>query len=108
MILPSPELDKRLQHRYQQLVQEHLGQAKKTSAGPRPLPSDTTAFAATQAAWRFYHNRRVTLPRLVQPLEDFAHSAAAKDCQDYLLMVHDWSHLDYVGHTSKEDRLCGA
>jgi Transposase DDE domain len=107
MTLPSPELDKRLQHRYQQLVQEHLGQAKTTSAGPRPLPSDTTAFAATQAAWRFYRNPRLNLPRLVQPLVDFAHTATAKDCQDYLLMVHDWSHVDYVGHHSKQDRLFG-
>jgi hypothetical protein len=106
MILPH-NLDLRLKNRYQQLVQEHLGQAKVTSAGLRPLPTETTAFASTQAAWRFYRNPRVTLPQLTQPLLDCVHTAARQDCQQYLLMVHDWSHLDYVGHHSKRDRLTG-
>jgi hypothetical protein len=101
-------LDPRLQRRYQQLVQEHLGQAKATSAGLRPLPTETTAFASTQAAWRFWRNRRVTLPHLTQPLLDCVHTAAQQDCLQYLLVVHDWSHLDYVGHHSKGDRLTGA
>jgi hypothetical protein len=100
-------MDLRLQKRYQQLVQEHLGQAKATAAGLRPLPTETSAFASTQAAWRFWRNPRVTLPHLMQPLLDCVQTAASQDCLQYLLMVHDWSHLDYVGHHSKRDRLTG-
>jgi hypothetical protein len=100
-------LEKRLQDRYQQLVQEHLGQAKATAAGLRPLPTATAAFAATQAAWRFWRNRRVTLPHLAQPPLDCARAAVRQECQRYALVVHDWSHLDYAGHLSKRDRLAG-
>jgi hypothetical protein len=101
-------LDKRLQKRYRKLVQQHTGQAKATAAGPRPLPAPTQAFAATQAAWRFWHNDRVTLPQLLQPLLTYAHEATARACQRSVLMVHDWSHLDYATHTRKTDCLRGA
>ena len=97
-----------MRRRYQKLVEGHSGQAKATAAGPRPLPAPTQAFAATQAAWRFWRNPRVTLPALAQPLLDCARDAAAAACQDYALVVHDWSHLDYATHTSKHDRRQGA
>lgn len=96
-----------MQRRYQQLVQEHTGQAKATAAGPRPLPAQTAAFAATQAAWRFWHNPHVTLPQLAQPLLDHARDAAAQECRRYVLMVHDWSRLNYAAHTRKGDCLRG-
>jgi len=96
-----------LQARYRKLVEGHSGQAKATAAGPRPLPAPTQAFAATQAAWRFWRNPRVTLPALAQPLLDGARDATAA-CQDYALVVHDWSHLDYASHTRKRDCLQGA
>ena len=40
------------------------------AAGVKSLPSTKTAFAATQAAWRFLNNDRVTLPALVEPLRE--------------------------------------
>ena len=108
MIPAPPELSETLQARYRKLVQGHSGQAKATAAGPRPLPAPTKPFAATQAAWRFWRNPRVTLPALAQPLLDCARDAAAEACQDYALVVHDWSHLDYATHTAKHDRRQGA
>jgi hypothetical protein len=107
-MLPTPiDLGKYLQRRYQRLVEEHSGQAKPTAAGPRTLPAQTEAFAATQAAWRFWHNPRVTLPSLIQPLLAHANSAVTLVCQRYALVVHDWTHLNYIKHTGKKDRLQG-
>jgi hypothetical protein len=93
----------RLQRRYQQLVEEHLGAASPLAAGLRRLPTAPSAFAATQAAWRFFHNPRLTLPQLGQPLLEAA-TAAAPSCARFALVVHDWSHLDYASHSGKTDR----
>jgi hypothetical protein len=108
-MIPTPAgLSKTLQARYQKLVAGHTGHAQATAAGPRLLPAATEAFAATQAAWRFWRNPHVTLPALAQPLLDGARDAVATACQRYALVVHDWSHLDFASHPSKHDRLRGA
>jgi hypothetical protein len=98
-------LEPRLQRRYRQLVQEHLAVTEALAAGPRALPGLAQAFASTQAAWRFYANDRVTLPRLAQPLLAHARAAVADGCDAYALVVHDWSQLHYNGHARKRDRL---
>jgi hypothetical protein len=43
------------------------------------LPRGTDAFAATMAAWRFYHNERVRLDRLVQPLIEHVRSSQDRE-----------------------------
>jgi hypothetical protein len=101
----SLPVEPRLQKRYQRLVAEHLGQAETVAPGPRLLPGPAAAFAATQAAWRFYHNPTITPQALAQPLLDVARAAVARDCTDYVLAVHDWSDLTYRTHTSKHDCL---
>jgi len=99
-----PPLEPRLQRRYQQLVQEHLQLSQSVAAGLNALPGTGSSFASTQAAWRFYQNESVSLPALVQPLlEQARHSAGA--CQEYGLIVHDWSLLNYHWHASKADRI---
>jgi hypothetical protein len=98
-------VDPRLQQRYQRLVQEHTGSAQPTAAGPRTLPSPAPAKAHTQAAWRFFHNRRLRLPQLMQPLLELAHQQTPHACAAYGLVVHDWSALDYSGHRAKKDRI---
>jgi hypothetical protein len=107
MIPRAVGLEKRLQRRYEQLVQAHCGQGKATAAGPRPLPTEAEAFAATQAAWRFWRNPRVTLPRLAQPLLAYAGQVVPQACRRYVLAVHDWSHLNYAAHAAKRDRRPG-
>jgi hypothetical protein len=99
-----PGVEERLQQRYNILVQEHTGHAHPVAAGPRHLP-DSDAKAATQAAWRFFKNPRTKTTSLAQPLLDEARRAAAAACQDFALIMGDWSHLDYSTHTDKFDRV---
>jgi hypothetical protein len=100
-----PPLEPRLQRRYQQLVQEHLQLSQSVAAGLNALPGTGSSFASTQAAWRFYQNENVSLPALVQPLLEQARHSAAAACQEYGLIVHDWSLLNYHRHASKADRI---
>jgi hypothetical protein len=102
-----PEVEKRLQDRYQQLVHEHLGHAHAGASGPRILPNQSSTKAAAQAAWRFYDNPRTTFPRLARPLLQAAIDMAPRLCRDFALVAIDWSWLDYRDHPSKADRLAG-
>jgi hypothetical protein len=98
-------VDPRLQQRYELLVQEHTGQAHPTAPGPRLLPGTAQAKAHAHAAWRFYHNRHLSLPQLMQPLLEGARLQTEDACADYGLVVHDWSGLDYSSHSDKADRI---
>src|SRR5712691_7778373 len=104
---PVPKVEKRLKARYRQLVSEHLNQKTDCAAGAKALPAETaSAFAATQAAWRFYANQETKLPTLMGPLVAAARSALANSPSGYALVMHDLSRLDYRAHTRKQDRKC--
>jgi hypothetical protein len=103
-LLFAPPVEKRLQDRYTLLVQEHLRSAGKLTNGLGALPGVATAFASTQAAWRFYANDRVRLPSLVVPLQAAAAQALAGESPDWALVLHDRSTVKYPGHTSKTDQ----
>jgi hypothetical protein len=96
-------LDGRLQKRYLQLVAGQMNAAQQVAAGIKALPGPNRAFAATQGAWRFFANARVTLPKLVEPVRSLAREAVAESPSPYALVAHDWSKLDYAAHTSKTD-----
>lgn len=96
-------MDARLQKRYLQLVETHMNVVQAVAAGVKALPGTGRAFAATQAAWRFFANPRVTLAKLVEPLREAGRQACNESPSPYTLLVHDWSKLDYDGHTSKTD-----
>jgi hypothetical protein len=98
-------MDRRLQNRYRTLVLQQVHAAQHLAAGLHALPGAPSAFAATQAAWRFLHNPRVGLPQLVEPLREAGRQAAAASGAADLLVVHDWSFLSYPTHTSKSDRV---
>jgi hypothetical protein len=98
-----PPLDARLQKRYLHLVNGHLNVVQAIAAGIKALPGAGSAFAATQAAWRFFANERVTLAALVTPLRQLGQQSCAASESLYALIVHDWSKLDYDGHASKAD-----
>ena len=93
-----------MEKRYQQLVGESLNANDALSSGLRPLPTELTSFASTQAAWRFYKNDSVTLKKLQEPLLQAAHDNSATHCKDYALIIHDWSRLNYRNHESKRDK----
>lgn len=98
-------MEGRLQKRYTRLVKEHMHAAQSVAAGLSALPGTGRAFASTQAAWRFYANEAVSLPKLVEPLRQAGREALAESNDDFVLLVHDWSKLDYHHHHSKKDQV---
>ena len=99
-----PALERRLQGRYVTLVQSHLSAVPELAAGVRSLPALSSAFAATQAAWRFFNNERIKLSELVEPLRDVGRERTAALESDFVILIHDWSKLTYR-HASKRDRV---
>lgn len=83
---------------------EHLNSVESVAAGLRPLLGISKAFASTQAAWRFYNNKRISYEQLAAPLVASGREALAYNKGRYALIAHDWSHLDYTTHQSKRDR----
>jgi hypothetical protein len=86
------------------LVQQHARAAGTLNAGPAAPLDDASAFAATQAAWRFWQNDRVTLPLLVEPLLQVVRHWRTRNASAWALVVHDWSALSYPTHAGKKDR----
>ena len=97
-----PVKDRRLKQRYRQLVKEHAHAARRLAAGLSALPRAGNALSGVQAAWRFLQNQAVSLATLVEPLREVGRRGAAASASDYVLLVHDWSKLDY-DHASKKD-----
>jgi hypothetical protein len=98
-----PPLEKRLKSRYLILVQAHMHSVPKLAAGVASLPSVASAFAATQAAWRFFNNVRVTLSALIEPLRAVGRDRLAAAEAPFALLVHDWSKLSFASAASKRD-----
>jgi hypothetical protein len=97
-------MDARLQRRYWQLVREHMTSPQELAAGPKAALNTCQSFASTQALWRFLANPRVTLPQLVVAPRVSACRAVAESESPYILLVHDWSKLSYLNHSSKKDQ----
>lgn len=76
------------------LVDSQLHAVNKLAAGVVSLPSAGSAFAATQAAWRFHNNERVTFEALVEPLRATARQQLAGQAK-FSLLVHDWCKLSF-------------
>jgi hypothetical protein len=101
--ITPPSLEPRLKARYFALVNSHLQNAHKLAAGVRSLPSTSTAFAATQAAWRFFNNIRVTLTALIEPLRAAGRDRLDSSQRPFGLLIHDWSKLSFTFAASKGD-----
>jgi hypothetical protein len=98
-------LEKRLRERYVKLVRSHSASSNALASGPQAVPGVNQAFATTQAAYRFFHNPRISLRALAAPLIAFSRQEAARVCQRYVLVAHDWTPLSYLKHTGKKDRV---
>jgi hypothetical protein len=96
-------MDRRLQRRYVMLVRSHLHTAPELAAGVASLPSVGSAFAATQGAWRFLNNDRISLPALVEPLRDAGRSHVQNTHAAFALLVHDWCKLGFGHAADKRD-----
>jgi hypothetical protein len=91
------------------LVMSHLHGAPGLAAGVRSLPRLTTAAqAATQAAWRFLNNDRVTLPALAEPLREVGRNACRTIESPFVMLVHDWCKLSFTSPKDDEVRLTHA
>jgi len=86
------------------MVQQHVRGAQALAAGIGSLPDTRSSAAYTQAAWRFLNNERVGLAELARPLLSAAEQLLEAHCERYGLVMHDWSRLNFGGHTSKIDR----
>ncbi len=85
-------------------MQQHVRSAQALAAGIGALPDTRSSAAYTQAAWRFLNNPRVGLQELARPLLSAAVPMADAHCEDYALIMHDWSRLYFGKHTRKTDR----
>ena len=85
-------------------MQQHVRGAQALAAGIGALPDTRSSAAYTQAAWRFLNNPRVGLQELARPLLSAAASMVDAHCEDYALIMHDWSRLYFGKHTRKTDR----
>lgn len=95
--------DERLKKRWLFLVRSQMKVASPLAAGAGGLPDYNTAFAATQAAWRFYNNNRIELRELVVPLRDYARTRTEAARTPFVLVAHDWCKLSFAGHASRKD-----
>ena len=86
-------------------MQQHLSPTQSVAAGLRALPRTNKPFAATQAAWRFYQNERVTLPILAAPIIAQAKELISVYAKRYALVMHDFSDLKFTTHEHKTDRI---
>ena len=82
-----------------------MNSSTRTSPGPRGLAELGQAATASQAAWRFLNNERVTLQSLIEPLRRVGRDGCSQSESDFVLPAHDWCKLDYKSHTSKKDLL---
>jgi hypothetical protein len=91
------------------MVVGHLSPSHRVAAGlgvPLGVPPRLCRpFAAAQAAWRFYANPSVTLPRLAAPLAELARAEAPAACDARVLVALDFCPLHYGSHPSKADRV---
>ncbi len=99
------QLDLRLQTRYEKLVMANVNVTQNLSAGIKAISDGNTAFAHTQALWRFLSNERIDLPTLSEPILALAREEIPRACDDYILSIHDWSRINYRWHESKQDRV---
>lgn len=86
------------------MVCGHLSPAQQLACGIRAAPGDGSTWAATQAAYRFLNNPRVSLPALAGPLLEVARAQVPQSCGRYVLAFHDWSLGKFRRHHSKKDR----
>jgi hypothetical protein len=102
--IPLPDLEPRLQRRFQQLVLEHLGSALPLAAGPRRLLTCSPS-ASCQGACRFFANDSFSLRELTLPMLRRAAFDLLDSTSPYVLAVHDWSKLNYHHHMRKADQI---
>jgi len=76
---------------------------EQTTNGLKLLIKDVKPFAQVQASWRFLNNESVKIEDLNQPIQEALDEGIKRECEEYLLAMSDWSHIDYKHHRSKKE-----
>lgn len=77
----------------------------RATNGLKLLLHNTEPFSQVQAAWRFLNNDNATNKALFEPIWDNLQTQITKHCNQFVLAMTDWSHVDYKKHTSKKELL---
>ena len=84
------------------MVKSAINIQEKATNGLKLLLKDIKGTSQTQAVWRFLNNPVVTIKELFEPIEKTLEIEIDKQCDEYLLAISDWSHLNYKKHTRKK------
>lgn len=98
-------MEKRLRERYVKLVKAHMHASTRSAHGPRNLPSLKKSTSASQAAWRFLNNERVSLEKLVEPLRKLGQDGCSGSDSSFVLLAHDWCKLGYDSQSRRKKDL---
>ena len=85
------------------MVKSAINMQEKATNGLKLLLKDIKGSSQTQAVWRFLNNPVVTIKELFEPIEKTLEVEIEKQCDEYILAMSDWSHLDYKKHTRKKE-----
>jgi hypothetical protein len=78
---------------------------QNTASGISSAISENNSMASVMAAHRFYNNESVDIPSLNDPIIKDAVIEVNKRCNEYVLLMNDWSILDFKNHTSKKELI---
>lgn len=88
--------------RFVLLVKEHTHSVNAAVSGLSALPSTAQPMSSVKAMSRFLNHEDVTLPALIEPLQE-AIREAIPPTASAILVVHDWCMFSFHTHTSKTD-----
>jgi hypothetical protein len=87
------------------MVKGYMSAKQKATNGLKLLLRDVEPFGQVQASWRFLNNENVKVDELCKPIEESLEEGIKKHCNEYVLAMSDWSHLDYRRHKSKKELI---
>lgn len=86
-------------------MKEHVHSVNAAVSGLSALPATARPMAAVKAMSRFLNHEAVTLPALIEPLQEAIRAALAESPGPVALVVHDWCMFSFRTHTGKPDRV---
>jgi hypothetical protein len=99
-------MDARLKKRLQILVKSSMKMAQNAVKGlTTALKESSVSMALTQSSWRFYNNDRVDESELFENVKNEGKNIIENIDNDFVLVAHDYSWLDFKNHNSKEDLI---
>ena len=69
------------------------------------LKESKLSMALVQSAWRFYNNDRIDTKELFDNIRSESRKIVKNIDNDFVLVAHDWSWLDFKNHNLKEDLI---